>query len=200
MKKALWFLVLNFVSMMSSQATNKQGSSVPSPSPTVQNLSNLKLEDFSVFDPFAQKTDDDAVDLFDDALYELHFHGKKVTEISSIGGFPNLEQLDMHARTDGKRIVILHYDGGSAGTKAITNLDRMMVLVETKPNQWSLSLDTVIGLSRYSGEDQLLELKRKPVWTQDFSQLDLDSIDEYPKTQLIWSGDKLVPKPEPASK
>jgi hypothetical protein len=129
-----------------------------------------------------------------DLLWALRFQGQSVGELESIGGQPRLSGSSEKRSIQGREIIVLEYEAGSAGTRVITHLDRLLILVRVAEGSFRVALDVPVGLSRQLGEKMLLEERRRLEWGPDSLSLKLGALDEYPETNYVWKNERFVPR------
>ena len=150
-------------------------------------ISAPKKEDFTLAEEALLERDGEDVE------WELKFKGEKFAELKSIGGIPEIERMEL---IESKKIkghyLVIYYDGGTAGTKAQTRLDRMLVLWSENGGKWRTLADEVIGLQRFLGEESLGDYKRTVQWDSAKMNLKLGALDEYSPAHFTWSGKDFV--------
>jgi hypothetical protein len=107
----------------------------------------------------------------------LQWKNTKIGPLETIGGAPQITQVEQVKGPGGKKLYLIQYFGGAAGTRTMTLLERLAVVPDSSTPK--IALDIAIRLTRTDGEQVVLKFDRKLSWTSDYSQLDVGPLDEF---------------------
>lgn len=119
--------------------------------------------------------------------WELLFEDRPIGHVQSIGGKPRIVKIDQKLNPNMPPLFVIRYDAGAAGTKVISQLDRVSVVSQNRARtRTSVLLDFPVQITRYEGPKIQLQITRDVLWGQDNKTLSLGSLDEFPKSRYVW--------------
>ena len=133
--------------------------------------------------------------------YELWVSGKSVLKLENIGGKPEIVTTQKLKGPNSQELLEVRYEAGSGGTKTITEVERVALVLVSGPSAPKLFADLLVSIRRVEGEKELLSQKRTLKWSADHATLQVPEFDDEPETHFTWKGDEfqskeIVPKTE----